>query len=165
MSTEETPENDGRIDGPAPLPLVVGVSATSGSPAALRWGLSEARLRGLPLVALRAYSVPSPAGTVRPTPSRASDAADIRRDAALSELKEHVAAAIGDALRPGEISLRAERGTRRSALLRASWSASLLVVDAPRRRSIGSSPIFASSLVQRAGCPVVVMPPHGPEHV
>jgi hypothetical protein len=72
-------------------PILVGVSATSGSPAALRWALEQAHLQSLPLMALRAYRVPTTAaGTVRPTPSRVADSEDPLRSAALESLEADV---------------------------------------------------------------------------
>lgn len=139
--------------------VVVGVSGSSGSPVALRWALDAARLRGLRLVAVRAYKVPATsAGSARPTPSRVAGSGDVLREAALEELTAHVRAALGpeDA---GEVELRAVRGGRRRVLLGAAKGAAMLVVDAPRARELSADPVFARSLVYRAPCPVVVMPP------
>ncbi|MBK0333037.1 universal stress protein [Brachybacterium sp. MASK1Z-5] len=163
------------------LPIVVGVSRSSGSPAALRWALEESRVRGVPMVALRAYRVPgTAAGSVRPMPSRVADSEDPLRTAALDALRADVRRALGatvdltdgsdgtddagpaDGARgirgDGSVELRAVRGARARVLLEASDAASLLVVDAPRRREIGTGPTFAAQLVQRARCPVVIMP-------
>lgn len=139
--------------------VVVGVSGSSGSPVALRWALDAARLRGLRLVAVRAYKVPSTAaGSVRPTPSRVADAPAVLEGAARDELEAHVRSALGaDAT---EVELRAVRGGRRRVLLAASAGAAMLVVDAPRARELSGDPAFARSLIYRAPCPVVVMPPH-----
>ncbi|WP_152353735.1 universal stress protein [Brachybacterium subflavum] len=138
-------------------PILVGVSATSGSPAALRWALEQARLQSLPLLALRAYRVPTTAaGTVRPTPSRVADSEDPLRSAALETLEGDVRRALGASA--DEVELRAVRGSRRRVLLDASAGASMLVIDAPRRREVRSDPTFAAQLVHRALCPVVIMP-------
>lgn len=138
--------------------VVVGVSGSSGSPMALRWALDAARLRGLRLVAVRAYKVPSTsAGSVRPTPSRVADAQEVMESAAHDELEAHVRSALGaDA---DEVELRVVRGGRRRVLLAASAGAAMLVVDAPRARELSGDPAFARSLIYRAPCPVVVMPP------
>lgn len=139
--------------------VVVGVSGNSGSPMALRWALDAAHLRGLRLVAVRAYKTPSTAaGTVRPTPSRAADADDPMRQAALDSLTAHVRTALGD--QAEEVELRAVRGGRRTVLIDASRGAAELVVDAPRAMERTKSPTFARSLIYKAQCPVVVMPPH-----
>lgn len=139
--------------------VVVGVSGSSGSPMALRWALDAAHLRGLRLVAVRAYKSPATsAGTIRPTPSRAADTEDVMREAALDSLAAHVRAALGDAA--DEVELRVIRGGRRRVLVEASTGAAELVVDAPRGAERTKDPVFARSLVYRARCPVVVMPPH-----
>lgn len=154
------------------LPIVVGVSRSSGSPAALRWALEESRVRGVPMVALRAYRVPgTAAGSVRPMPSRVADSDDPLRTAALDALRTDVRRALGSSAdgaggadatagldQMGGVELRAVRGARARVLLEASDAASLLVVDAPRRREIRTGPTFAAQLVQRARCPVVIMP-------
>jgi hypothetical protein len=138
-------------------PILVGVSATSGSPAALRWALEQAHLQSLPLMALRAYRVPTTAaGTVRPTPSRVADSEDPLRSAALESLEADVRRALGASA--DEVELRAVRGSRRRVLLDASAGAEMLVIDAPRRREVRSDPTFAAQLVHRALCPVVIMP-------
>lgn len=151
--------------------VVVGVSTRSGSPAALAWGLAEARRRNCTMIALTAFWPPSSAaGTLRPTPARTAGSSEIMGRAAVSDLRRWVRRALGpDAEDAPDVELAAVRGSRQDVLVRASQDASLLVVDAP---SVNPEPLFASSLLHRAHCPVVVMPRpvlrghghiHGPE--
>ncbi|PWH06129.1 hypothetical protein DEO23_10005 [Brachybacterium endophyticum] len=152
----ETPDGAADDSG-VRAPIVVGVSRSSGSPAALRWALAEARLRGLPLVALRAYRVPgTAAGSVRPTPSRVAGSDDPLRDATLEALQADVRKALGAAA--SEVDTRAARGAKGKVLVDASANATMLVLDAPRRREVRSGPALSAQLTQRAQCPVVVMP-------
>ena len=60
--------------------VVVGVSPTSGSPAALRWGAAEAARLGAPLVALSAWRPPrAPIAPAVPVPTPAADEGGARR--------------------------------------------------------------------------------------
>lgn len=159
MNEQQQEQRDERTDDASGGFVVVGVSHSSGSPMALRWALDSARLRGLRLVALRAYKPSATsAGTVRPTPSLVAGNDEVMREAALSALQEDVQEALGDDAEG--VELRVVRGGRRRVLVEASIGAAVLVIDAPRNREFSTDPVFARSLIYRAHCPVVVMPPH-----
>lgn len=81
------------------------------------------------------------------------------RETAQRELEQHVRAALGAEAEAGDVELRVVRGGRRKVLVRASEGADMLVVDAPAKRELSTDPVFARSLVSRALCPVVIMPP------
>jgi hypothetical protein len=64
-----------------PYTVVVGVSATSRSPAALAWADAQVRQRGGRLIALRAWRMPNPQATPAGTPaSRISREDDVERE-------------------------------------------------------------------------------------
>ncbi len=136
--------------------IVVGVSATSKSPTALRWAADLAQLRRGRVIAVRAWRPTPPQTASRVSPSPLHEDADAARDQALADLHADVVAALG---RDHGIEVELVSGGRRKALLAASKGADLLVVDAPRRLDLSSSPGFAGRLVYAATCPVVVMPP------
>ena len=137
-----------------PYTVVVGVSATSGSPTALAWADAQARQNGGRVVAVRAWRLPNPQATPSGTPAgRISREQDVEREAQAS-LAADVAAALGP---DHAAELRLVRGGKFRVLVQAAAGADLLVVDAPRQLLAG--PMFAHRLVYAASCPVVVMPP------
>lgn len=143
-------------------PIVVGVSPSTGSPNALRWAADEAKLRGVPLRAVLAwrppYAAAAPGG--RP-PARTSVGTESR--AAERMLRRHVAAALGETV----IDCVTVRGQPVPVLLRASADAQLLVIGEPRAGRLASvrTGLVARQLVQRAACPVVVLPSSGQARV
>ena len=139
-----------------PYTVVVGVSATSRSPAALRWAVKQAEHRGGVVIALRAWRPPrAPAASGARPPTPEADAA-VLFDREQAELERDVADVVGVDAR---VECRLVRGGRRKALRSISKFADLLVIDAPRRSDLTTSPLFARRLVYTARCPVVVMPP------
>ncbi|GGB79187.1 hypothetical protein N798_01675 [Knoellia flava TL1] len=147
-------QTDTPTPGERPYTVVVGVSATSKSPAALEWGAAQAAQNGGRLVAVRSWRVTGPPGTMSgAAAARITD----ERDTARSEqaaLEADVAAILGD---DHGAEVRVVRGGKRKVLLAAAQEADLLVIDAPR--SFTGPPLFAQRLVYAASCPVVVMPP------
>ena len=136
--------------------VVVGVSMKSGSPAALKWGLAEARRRGCPMVALTVFRATASAGTLRPTPARGADNSDAMARAALADVRRLVHVALGEHCETAfDVQLAAVRGARKEVLVRVSGDADLLVIDGS---SVDPEPVFASYLLRNAQCPVVVMP-------
>lgn len=136
--------------------VVVGVSATSKSPAALQWAAEEARARGGRVVAVRAWRPTPPQTGSRVTP------APLGRDAGEDEAEtlRALEADVTQVLGPGHgADVRLIRGSKHRALLDVSRDADLLVIDAPRRLELAAMPGFAARLVYAAQCPVVVMPP------
>lgn len=141
------------LESNRPYTVVVGVSATSKSPAALTWAKGQADQCGGRLIAVRAWRIPAPT-----TPSGAPDAdiplPDDVEAHARETLDADVAAVLGD---DHGAELRLVRGGKLKALLRAAVGADLLVVDAPQQLVAG--PMFAHRLIYGASCPVVAMPP------
>lgn len=144
------------VEQTQPYTIVVGVSATSKSPTALRWASDLAALRGGRVVAVRAWRPTPPQTGSRVTPSPIAEDVGSARDQALADLRADVAEVLGDDHR---VEVELVRGGKRRSLLAAAEHADLLVVDAPRRLDVTSAPGFAQRLVYRASCPVVVMPP------
>ena len=141
-------------EGGHPYTVVVGVSATSKSPAALEWGAAQAAQNNGRLVAVRSWRVTGPPGTMSGgTAARITDERDTARSEQ-SALEADVAEILGA---DHAAELRVVRGGKRKVLLAEAAGADLLVIDAPR--SFTGPPLFAQRLVYAASCPVVVMPP------
>ncbi len=139
--------------------VVVGVSPTTGSPAALRWAAREARLRTVPLRAVMAWRPPRPPAAPggRPPSATTITSADEPEAEARAQLGEFLTSALGP---QADVTATVVRGTAVKALLTAAEGAELLVIGEPRPGRLGSvrSSLVAPQLVLRAGCPVVVMP-------
>jgi hypothetical protein len=136
-----------------PYTVVVGVSATSKSRAALTWAHAQAAQNAGRVIAVRAWKVPSPQATPSGTPAnRIAVSSDVEHEARES-LAQDVAAALGPDHRA---ELRLVRGGTYRVLVAAAEEADLLVVDAPRQLLVG--PMFAHRLIYALACPVVVMP-------
>jgi hypothetical protein len=139
-----------------PYTIVVGVSASSKSPTALRWAADLAALRSGRVVAVRAWRPTAPQTGSHVSPSPVTEDTAAAEAAARHVLESDVA----DVLGAGHgVEVRLVHGGKRRALLRAAEDADLLVVDAPARLDLTSPPGFAQRLVYAAQCPVVVMPP------
>ena len=137
--------------------VVVGVSPTSGSPAALRWGAAEAARLGAPLVALSAWRPPrapiAPGGRPPALHLRLRPAPPTRR-AAGSRIRCATRSAT-----EVEVVTEVVHGSTFRVLLQASETAELLVLDAPSRLELPEGPTLARRLIYNAECPVVLMPP------
>jgi hypothetical protein len=137
-----------------PYTVVVGVSATSKSPAALAWAAAQATANLGRVIAVRAWRLPNPQATPAGTPAGRIARVDEVEAGARQALESDVAAALGEG---HAAEVRLVRGGRLKVLLKAAAEADLLVVDAPRQLVAG--PMFAHRLLYAASCPVVVMPP------
>lgn len=137
-----------------PYTVVVGVSATSKSPAALTWAQAQAAQNSGRVVAVRAWRMPNPQATPSGTPASRIARADEVESEARQALADDVAAVLGE---DHGAELRLVRGGKLKVLLAAAAEADLLVVDAPRQLMAG--PMFAHRLIYAASCPVVAMPP------
>ncbi|MCW2497846.1 universal stress protein [Jatrophihabitans sp.] len=139
------------------MSVVVGVSPTSGSPAALRWAAREAQLRGVRLRAVQAWRSPRMPGSpgVRP-PLSVVTGEDQVADAELA-LREHVVDALGSA---DGVECVVVHGGAANALLTASAGAELLVLGEVGSGALGGvrTGFIAPQVVLKANCPVVVMP-------
>lgn len=134
------------------LTVVVGISDTSTSAAALHWGLHQLDLHGGGRVlAVRAWRPRSLAtGTASP---RVPQTAEIEAQERV-RLSADVASVVGHDPR---VETHLVRGTPSDVLVEASRGAHLLVLDAPRAPV--TRPLLAPSVVYRLDCPVVMMPP------
>lgn len=142
-------------------PVIVGVSPSTGSPNALRWGADEARMRKTSVRAVLAWRPPrtptAPAG--RPPAVSATEPEEAEQDAR-ERLAEFVRAAGVDGV---PVECDAVRGGAVQALLSASDGAELLVLGEPRPGRLASvrTSLVAPQVVLHARCPVVVLPsPH-----
>lgn len=135
-----------------PYTVVVGVSLTSKSPAALVWAQAQARANHGRLVAVRVLKRP-PSGEAFTSPS-----AERPRAQAPSAHEADLAADVAEALGADhQAECRVLYGGKRSSMLAVASGADLLVIDAAKRPS--SSSLLAHRIIASAECPVVVMPP------
>jgi nucleotide-binding universal stress UspA family protein len=148
--------------------IVVGVDGSPGSRAALVFALGEARLRGVPLVALHAWVLPlleapgpfllefpaPPATDFEQLRAGLAEAAAARLEAALAEVEQEAAGV--------EIERRVVEAQPASALVKASEQADLVVLGS--RGHGGFTGLLLGSVglqcTQHARCPVVIVP-HG----
>ena len=132
-----------------PYSVVVGVSATSKSPAALVWAAAQTNAYHGRLIAVRVLKHPAAddASATPPSgsrPGRAGQQADLAAD-------------VAEALGPENgAECQVLYGGRRKSLLAVAGGADLLVIDAARTPS--SSSLLAHRIIAEANCPVVVLP-------
>ena len=135
-----------------PYTVVVGVSATSKSPAALIWAAAQAKANHGHLVAVRVLkrhtSLDSSTTASSETPQGRGPTDQ------QSDLAADVAEVLGS---EHEAECRVLYGGKRNSLLAVAHGADLLVIDAARTPS--SSSLLAHRIIAAAGCPVVVLPP------
>jgi nucleotide-binding universal stress UspA family protein len=137
-----------------PYIIVVGVSGTSKSSAALEWASAQARRNQGRIIAVRAWRMPNPQATPSGTPAGRIPREQDVEQLAHETLQQDVASVLGA---DHQAELRLVRGGKFQVLLKAAAEADLLVVDAPRQLFAG--PMFAHRLIYAASCPVLVMPP------
>jgi nucleotide-binding universal stress UspA family protein len=139
--------------------IVVGVSGSVASAAALRWAAAEARRRGARLVAVRAWVPAQPAFYA--VPAHHHDAAD-ERHTATSDLARTLRAVFGAKPPPGLFTEVAE-GTPERVLTERSAGAELLVLGSTSAPTVAGRPVgpVIRSCLGRAHCPVVVIGPEG----
>lgn len=142
------------LDDNRPYTVVVGVSATSKSQAALTWAHHEVEQCGGRLIAVRAWRMPTPAASPAGSPDVDVPQPKDVEARARQQFEDDLASVLGD---DHNVELRLVRGGKMKTLVRAAAEADLLVVDAPRQLHAG--PMFAHRLIYAASCPVVVMPP------
>ena len=138
-----------------PPMVVVGVSGSSASAAALRWAADEARRRDAALRVVRSWDAgvhaPYAAADARPTPAQqlaaaSEDPADVLRVAFGPEL-------------PAEVSAELVRGAAERVLISQSAEADLLVLGSPAPPTPAGRPVGSviRACLHRARCPVVVV--------
>jgi nucleotide-binding universal stress UspA family protein len=139
--------------------IVVGVSGSAASAAALRWAATEARLRGAQRLAVRTWMSARPAFYAVPADY---DDADVERHKATSELALTLRAVFGAKPPPG-LFTEVTEGMPERVLVERSAGADLLVLgstSAPAYAARSVGPVIRSCL-SRAHCPVVVIGPEG----
>ena len=140
-----------------PPMVVVGVSGSSASAAALRWAADEARRRDAALRVVHSWDAgvhaPYAAADARPTPAQqlaaaSEDPADVLRVAFGPEL-------------PAEVSAELVRGAAERVLISQSAEADLLVLGSPAPPAPAGRPVGSviRACLHRAHCPVVVGAP------
>jgi nucleotide-binding universal stress UspA family protein len=138
--------------------VVVGVSPTTGSPAALRWAADEARMRSVPLRAVMAWRPQRPpsASGGRPPMTLARTSAE-RAQEAEQLLHEFVSTALGA---DDDVQCTVVKGSAVTALVSEAENAQLLVIGEPRSGRLNAvrTGLVAPQVVLKARCPVVVMP-------
>jgi nucleotide-binding universal stress UspA family protein len=137
--------------------IVVGVSARTGSPAALEWAVNVAsqldgRVRAV--MAWRPPRAPAAPGGRPPVVSSTGPA-----EPPAEVLEQFVAAALETAGEKVPVEEVVQLGGPVRVLLSESRTADLLVIDSPRREKLASAgKLVAPRLIHRSACPVVVMP-------
>ncbi|MGQ5635816.1 MULTISPECIES: universal stress protein [unclassified Streptomyces] len=134
--------------------IVVGVGEEPADAAAVRFALEEARRRGVPLEAVRAWRCPAHGTTGHRAP--AGEPARLYAEQAAEVLQ----AALRDIPADVEVHGRTAEGHARQVLLGASADAGLLVVGARRREGHYGLQLgrVAHAVLHHAVCPVAVVP-------
>jgi nucleotide-binding universal stress UspA family protein len=134
--------------------IVVGIGRSSGAYQALRYAVAEARRRGAPLLAVRAFAANSAGQSV--FPSAVSNAAAMRQiDMAFTE-------ALGGRPPDVRVEIRVCQGAAPRILVSAADRENDLLVigGCGVRRWIGRrNTAIARFCAQQATCPVVIVPP------
>ena len=135
--------------------VVVGVSGSSASAAALRWAADEAQRRHAALRVVRSWDTevhaPYAAAGNRPTPAQ-------QLAAASEDLAGALRMAFGPEL-PAEISAEVVQGAAERVLIRQSAEADLLVLGSPAPPALAGRPVGSviRACLHHAQCPVVVV--------
>ncbi|MDQ0834274.1 nucleotide-binding universal stress UspA family protein [Streptomyces achromogenes] len=134
--------------------VVVGVGKDAKEPAAVRFAAKEARRRGVPLEAVRAWRCPAHESTDHPLLS--GEPARLHEEWAVEELQ----AALQDLPPDADVHRRTVEGHAHRALADASHSADLLVVGATRREGHLGLQLgrVAHAVLHHSACPVAVVP-------
>jgi len=151
--------------------IVVGVDGSPQSLAALRFALSEARVRGDRLVALHAWVLPlveAPGPFLLEAPGPARPPLEQLREELAGAAERRLAAAL-DAV-AGEadgvaVERRVVEGPAAAVLVEASEGADLLVVGSRGHGGLRGALLGSVSqqCVHHARCPVAIVPPRGGE--
>ena len=136
--------------------VVVGVSGSRASGAALQWAAAEARRRSAALRIVRSWDRQFHADY---SPAAGWLTPDQQRGAATAELAAEVRAAFG-AVVPDEVATELTEGVAGRTLVNLSADADLLVLGSgsPAAESVG--PVIRACL-SHAHCPVVLVRPAG----
>jgi nucleotide-binding universal stress UspA family protein len=137
--------------------IIVGIDGSSHSEDALKWAMSEASLRNLPLSVITVLHLTAAVGhgmAVYPSNREVV----VKARGAAEEATAKVAAQLGE--KPPPTTVRAVVGTPAEVLIDSSEDADLLVVGARgsggfARLKLGS---VSSQVSHHAHCPVVIVP-------
>jgi nucleotide-binding universal stress UspA family protein len=150
--------------GNGPRAIVVGVDGSKEAEAALRWGVDEARVRGLPVHVVHAWTIRPTGAEVLPfaAGSRACFTPELdfaAAERAADDVLERAIAAVAGETEGVEIVTRAVEGYAAEALIGSVGRDDLLVVGS---RGLGAlAGVFLGSVsaqcVRYAPCPVVVV--------
>jgi nucleotide-binding universal stress UspA family protein len=130
--------------------VVVGVGEDGKESEAMRFAHEEARLRGVPLEAVRAWRCPAHEGTDHPL--LAGEPARLHEERAVEALET----ALRDVSRDVQLRRRTVEGHPWRVLVDASRHADLLVVGS--RRHHGHLGRVAHAVLHHSACPVAVVP-------
>ncbi|WP_405876486.1 MULTISPECIES: universal stress protein [unclassified Streptomyces] len=141
-----TPGRRGRV--------VVGVGEDGKESPAVRFAVEEARRRGVPLEAVRAWRCPAHESTDHPL--MAGEPARLHKERAVEALEGALQDVPGDV----EVQRRIVEGHARRVLVDASSQADLLVVGAKRRGGHFGLQLgrVAHAVLHHSACPVAVVP-------
>ncbi|WP_367325314.1 universal stress protein [Streptomyces sp. HUAS ZL42] len=142
--------HDNRATSPVHRRVVVGVGQDARESAAVRFAYDEARRRGAPLEAVRAWRCPAYETTDHPL--LAGEPARLHEEQAARALE----AALRDAPADVELRSRTAEGHARKVLADASHHADLLVVG--NRGRDGHLGRVAHAVLHHSACPVAVVP-------
>lgn len=146
--------HDNQATPPVHGRVVVAVGEDSENSAAVRFAYEEARRRGVPLEAVRAWRCPAHETTDHPlladAPARLHE----------QHAEETLADALRDAPRDLELHRRTVEGHARRVLVDASHGADLLIVGAKRRTGHLGLQLgrVAHAALHHSACPVAVVP-------
>ncbi|MFJ1876990.1 universal stress protein [Streptomyces chartreusis] len=146
--------HDNQATPPVHGRIVVGVGESAEDSAAVRFAFEEARRRGVPLEAVRAWRCPAHETTDHPlladAPARLHE----------QNAEETLAKALRDAPRDVELHRRTVEGHARRVLVDASHSADLLIIGAKRRTGHLGLQLgrVAHTALHHSACPVAVVP-------
>jgi nucleotide-binding universal stress UspA family protein len=152
MSEPTSPPTGGRI--------VVGIDGSTESNRALRWAVSEARLRGTTLSVVHVWGIPYVALGRDAQPLHDPTVIDaVRREA--QELVSRVLFELGDEAAGLQIEEAVVEGAPAPSLLQAAGDADLLVLGSRGHGGAGGVRPGSTSqqCAQQAVCPVVIVPP------
>ncbi|NEA64090.1 universal stress protein [Streptomyces sp. SID12488] len=137
--------------------VVVGVGEKPAGSAAVRFAFEEARRRGVPLDAVRAWRWPAHQSTDHPLLT--GEPARLHEQQAVETLET----ALQDAPADVEAHRRAVEGHTRTVLVDASRDADLLIIGARRRAGHHGLQLgrVTHGVLHHSACPVVIVPERG----
>ncbi|WP_330281102.1 universal stress protein [Streptomyces sp. NBC_00588] len=138
--------------------ILLGVGEETADSPAVRFAVDEARLRGVPLEAVRAWRCPAHETTDHPL--MAGEPARLHEERAVEVLEQGLKNVPGDV----DVRSRTVEGPARRVLADLSRQADLLVVGAKRREGPFGLQLgrVAHAVLHHSACPVAVVPQRAP---